>query len=351
MSTSIAAPTAPLANVVPSYPYLQYSDDPDIVAFVQAFNTLAQEYLNWFNSTPLGVYSSPQVVGPLLDWVATGLYGIERPVFSSGYTKYIAGVDAFAVNTAAVNGRRYFTSGTATIASDDFYKRVLTWTLYVGNGRYLNVEVLRLRVARFLYGVNGTDVTLTQAQNVHIQPGPVAPPVAPTLASSAAGALSARKYGARQTYTNSIGETNGGGASSLSVLINHVLVVDSPAAANGATGYNIYAAVLSTNPSKFIGGVNSLPVNGMALNGTNKKGTQQFTKQNTTPIAIGTNWTEPTSGLISGTALPPANTSNSVGNFIITVPASLSASTIFQQAFQQGALPFPFMFSGTVVLA
>ena len=338
----------PLQNIIPSYPYQEYADDENIVAFFTAYNELSQTYLDWFNATPLAVYASPNISGPLLDWIANGIYGIARPVFSSLTTRYVAGLNSLPLNTVAVNGNQYFQSGTATIANDDYYKRVLTWWLYAGNGRNFNAEILRLKVARFLLGVNGTDVSLAQAQIVHIQPGLVPSPPAPTLASTAAGALTSRTYGARISYVDPIGETLAGPSSALTVAANHVLVVDSPPPANGAVNYNIYANVLSTNPGKFIAGLNSAAVNTRAVNGTNKTPVSPPTKQNSTPIAIGTNWTESTSGLVNGAALPTKNSSNMPGNYIITIPSG-TAATLFAQAFGQGLLAFPFTLSATII--
>jgi hypothetical protein len=170
MSDSIDSPPLPLAEIVPSYAYQQYADDPNIVAFFTAFNELAQSYLDWFNYTPLAVYTNPTISAELLGWVATGIYGIERPVFSSETTKYVAGLNTLPRNTISTNGERFFRSGTATIADDDYYRRTLTWWLYVGNGRMFCTTLLRLKVARFLFGVNGTDITLDQVQSIHIQP-------------------------------------------------------------------------------------------------------------------------------------------------------------------------------------
>lgn len=338
----------PLQDIISSYPYQEYVDDENIVAFFTAYNELSQTYLDWFNATPLAVYTSPNISGPLLDWIANGIYGIARPVFSSLTTRYVAGLNSLPLNTVAVNGNRYFQSGTATIANDDYYKRVLTWWLYAGNGRNFNAEILRLKVARFLLGVNGTDVSLAQAQIVHIQPGLVPSPPAPTLASTAAGALTSRTYGARISYVDPIGETLAGPSSALTVAANHVLVVDSPPPANGAVNYNVYANVLSTNSGKFIAGLNSASVNANAVNGTNKTPVSPPTKQNSTPIPIGTNWTEPTSGLVNGAALPTKNSSNMPGNYIITIPSG-TAATLFTQAFGQGLLAFPFTLSATII--
>jgi hypothetical protein len=161
----------PLASIIPSYAYQEYSDDPNIVAFFDAYNALAQSYLTWFNQTPLAIYTNASINGPLLDWVGNGIYGVARPVFSTLRTFYRpAAVNNIPLNVMAINGSRYSQSGSATLANDDYYKRVLTWNTYIGNGRYFTIPTLRMRVARFLYGVNGTDVTLDEAQNVQVYP-------------------------------------------------------------------------------------------------------------------------------------------------------------------------------------
>jgi|SRR6185503_5744944 len=157
-----------LQDIIPSYLYQQYSDDADLQAFVDAYNAIAQSYLDWFNSTPLPIYTSPNISGPLLDWVANGIYGIARPVFSSRTTMHTAGLNAFPLNANEVNGDTFVQSGTAILASDDYYKRTLTWWLYLGQGRYFNAFVLRMKVARFLFGANGGDITLSQAQAVSV---------------------------------------------------------------------------------------------------------------------------------------------------------------------------------------
>lgn len=344
----------PLQAILPAYPYQQYVDDPNIVAFFTALNELAGPYLDWFNNTPLAVYTSPNVSGPLLDWIGQGIYGIARPVFSSQTTKFVAGVNATPINTVGVDDSTLYRSGTAVLANDDYYKRVLTWWLYAGNGgngggvgRYFNVEVLRLKVARFLYGVNGTDVTLSQAQTVSIQPQLLPSPARPTLSQTAGGSFAARTYGAWVSYVSPDGETLVGPPSSLTVGANNLLVVASPAPANGAIAYNVYVDILSVNPN-YKAGIDALAVNAFPVDGSNKKPVAAPTKQNSTPIPIGTPWTEPSSGLIVGSPLPTSNTSNVPGGFIITVPAGL-ASTYLQQALENNILAFPFVFSATVI--
>ncbi len=159
----------PLSKIIPAYPYQQYQDDPNIVAFFSAYNTIAQSYLDWFNQTPFGVYTSPHVNGQLLDWIGQGIYGIVRPVFSTLEKHYIvANIDGVPLDTIDIDGSSFFETGTAVTASDDYYKRVITWLTYLGDGRMTNANVIRKRVARFLYGVNGTDITASQAQNVSV---------------------------------------------------------------------------------------------------------------------------------------------------------------------------------------
>ncbi|KDR41535.1 hypothetical protein BG61_16675 [Caballeronia glathei] len=147
----------PMQQIIPSYLYRQYSDDVNLRAFVDAYNSLSQGYLSWFTSTPLALYTSPNITGPLLDWIARGIYGIPRPVLSSSTTSRVAGYDAYAYNTMPYNGQKISSSGSAALASDDIYKRVMTWNLYRGDGKVFTIGWLKNRINRFLNGVNGTD--------------------------------------------------------------------------------------------------------------------------------------------------------------------------------------------------
>jgi len=147
----------PLQQIIPSYLYQEYASDDTLQAFVSAQNTLTQGYLDWFNSTPLGVYTSPSITGALLDWIGAGLYNITRPVLSTENVQIIAGFDSSPFNTVALNASTQIVSGTAVIASDDIYKRVMTWNLYRGDGNVFSLGWLKNRVSRFLNGPNGTD--------------------------------------------------------------------------------------------------------------------------------------------------------------------------------------------------
>ena len=161
--------TQTLSSVLPAYLYEQYNDDPDLLAFVNAYNSLAQGYLDWFNSTPLALYTSSAISGSLLDWSATGIYGVSRPVISSVQSaRTLGAMNMTAMNVLAMNRMFRTQTGTAEPASDDIYKRVLAWILYKGDGIQASITWLRKRIARFLYGANGSDVSLSETLNVSI---------------------------------------------------------------------------------------------------------------------------------------------------------------------------------------
>ena len=103
-------------------------------------------------------------------------------------------------------------------------------------------------------------------------------PSSATLGQTAGGSLAATTYYVIVTYVSSSGESLGSTEASLAVSASHLLTVTSPTARTGATGYNVYVATSSG----------------------------QETQQNSSPISIGTNWTEPTGGLVAG-SLPPVD--------------------------------------------
>lgn len=110
------------------------------------------------------------------------------------------------------------------------------------------------------------------------------PASAPTanggLGQSAGGTLAATTYYVRSTFTGYSGETTAAPETSLAVAVNNVLVVAPPASPPAwATGWKVYA---STTP-----------------------GTETL---QATLSGFGANWTEPTTGLVAGAALPSTNT-------------------------------------------
>ncbi|HXP29701.1 MAG TPA: phage tail protein [Stellaceae bacterium] len=103
---------------------------------------------------------------------------------------------------------------------------------------------------------------------------------APVLSSTAGGALAAATYYARATYVFASGEGPPSPEESAAVAASELLTAASPAAQAGATGWNLYVGTVA-------GGE---------------------TKQNSSAIAIGASWAEPTAGLVAGSPPPPAET-------------------------------------------
>jgi hypothetical protein len=102
-------------------------------------------------------------------------------------------------------------------------------------------------------------------------------PAAPKLSSISGGTLDATTYYVKIAYVSATGATGETSVEeSLAVIADDLLEVASPPSLLGATGYNVYVSDAA--------GAETL--------------------QNTTPVSIGTNWTEPTTGLVSGTVPP-----------------------------------------------
>ncbi len=158
----------PLQQVIPAYLYAQYSDDETLQAFVDAYNGIAQGYLDWDNSTPLSVYTNPSISGALLDWIGTGVYGIGRPTLSTETDQTFGEYDSTAWNTIAFSNLENVFSGSVQVANDDIYKRFMTWVLYRGDGVQMTMQWLKRRVARFIYGAYGSDISVDVLQNISI---------------------------------------------------------------------------------------------------------------------------------------------------------------------------------------
>lgn len=136
----------------------------------------------------------------------------------------------------------------------------------------------------------------------------LAAPAAPTLGTSNGGSLGARTEYYKITYINLAGETVGSTEASVAVGANQLAVVSSPGAVGNAVSYNVYAASSS--------------------------GAE--TKQNASPIALGTNWTEPLGGMISGAVVPSTGTATSA--YILAGDQSLATLTVGPGNYQVAVL-------------
>jgi len=140
-------------------------------------------------------------------------------------------------------------------------------------------------------------------------------PQVPVMTTTTGGALAARTYIVKVTFTDQLGgestassniiaNTQAGGqifipANKLAVIKSPVVPIPTSTSGEMYNGYNVYASV-------------AVIVNGLVTN----EGTE--TLQNVSPIAIGTDFIEPTSGLTTTGRVPPiVNTLQPVGAYII----------------------------------
>jgi hypothetical protein len=149
-----------LTEVLPAYLYQQYTQDPysdDLQSFFTAYNNTSQQYLNNTNALNLPIYTIQSY--PLLDWTAKSIYGMSRPSISNPVVFSNLGVyDTVPYNTTAYSQDIETSPNNYYEVTDDVYKRILTWNFYKGDGFQYTTQWLKRRVARFIYGVNGTDI-------------------------------------------------------------------------------------------------------------------------------------------------------------------------------------------------
>ncbi len=132
---------------------------------------MQQGYHDWYQNTPLGIWTNPNISGPLLDWIANGIYGVSRPFVGTASTvQKSSAINRLPINTAAINSNKIVRSGTSTIVTDAVYKRLLNYLMYLGDGKQLTIPWAKRRMARFIYGVNGTDVPIEMMQQISIVP-------------------------------------------------------------------------------------------------------------------------------------------------------------------------------------
>lgn len=162
----------PVTKVIPSYLYLEYSDDEDLQAFVAAFNQLAQVYVTAFNEVGLPDYTSPVIIDLLLDWVAEGLYGYIRPVLSTGGPRIAGPLNTLYFNQLRYNQKKIIQSGIYYATTDDVFKRCITWHFFKGDGKTFNIRWLKRRIQRFLIGENGTSPNIDETYQISVVLGP-----------------------------------------------------------------------------------------------------------------------------------------------------------------------------------
>lgn len=165
-----AGPTV-TTKTIPAYLYSQYGDDENLQAMFDAYNSMSQEYLDWFVNTPLGVYTNTNISGSLLDWVAEGLYGIKRPVLPYGKIVSSGRIDTYELDTHELD--QGITTGSINLftTTDDIFKRIITWHFFKGDGQVFTIPWLKRRIMRFLIGYNGVAPNIDNTYPVSVKVG------------------------------------------------------------------------------------------------------------------------------------------------------------------------------------
>ena len=151
-------------EIIKSYPYVQFADDENITAWFDAYNSYAQQYLDWFNNTPLAVYTRSEISGALLDWVANGVYGCYRTPIAFGNSRSIGPLNTYTPNYIPFNQGKELSDVASFTMTDDIFKRVITWNFYKGDGVQISIPWLKKRIARFT-GLNFMDISVTVGAN------------------------------------------------------------------------------------------------------------------------------------------------------------------------------------------
>lgn len=156
-------------KIIPAYPFVQYNDDENVVAFFEAYNEMAQEYLDAFNALALPCWTSPSITGLLLDWIAMGIYGQSRPAVQLLRFRAARGpYDTVEYDEIPYAHIQNYKAGQYTYMDDDIFKRVLTWNFYKGDGFGFSIPWLKRRIARFIHGADGTDPPVQSTSDVGV---------------------------------------------------------------------------------------------------------------------------------------------------------------------------------------
>jgi len=152
---SLPTSTTNVTQTIPSYLYFQYQNDPDLPSLISAYNTMTQNYLDWFNDVNLPIYSG--LNGPLLDWVGQGIYGIARPTLQGSSSSFEGQIASYTIDDLPISAIEKISGTTIFETPDDIYKRLITWFYFKSDGFAFTIPWLKRRIYRFLYGANGTN--------------------------------------------------------------------------------------------------------------------------------------------------------------------------------------------------
>ncbi len=166
-----------LTKTINSYLFLEYLDEPipigsdvsNLQSFVNSYNELTQEYLDWFNSLNFPIYTTKTNYS--LDWVAYGLYGMLRPtLLPTPPSSYNGGAyDTIVYDKYPYNTSNLPRSTGGFLVNDDDFRRILTWNFYKGDGFQYTTTWLKRRVKRFLFGIDGVDFPIDNTYEISVE--------------------------------------------------------------------------------------------------------------------------------------------------------------------------------------
>lgn len=175
-----------VARTIPAYLYWQYRDDDNLQAFVDSYNAMTQDYVDWYISLNLPIYTQSPITGAFLDWVGQGLYGYPRPVLGEGYQRLIGPLNTYSPNgfgvvnedgsferilAVGLNQRRILSNARAIRVNDDLYRRSIAWHFFKGYGHQFNVRYLKRRIMQWLTGPDGIDPKVDQTYRISVSFG------------------------------------------------------------------------------------------------------------------------------------------------------------------------------------
>lgn len=159
----------PLNKTIPAYPFVQFNDDPNVVAFFTAYNQITQTYLNAFNKLSLPFWPNGNINGYLLDWIAEGIYGVRRPYVKISEGSVAKGeYDTVEYDAITYSRLKRHQHGKTQYLPDEYFKRVLTWDFYKGDGFQFSIPWLKRRLARFIHGKAGAAPLLENTFDISV---------------------------------------------------------------------------------------------------------------------------------------------------------------------------------------
>lgn len=157
-----------LSDAIKSYPYIEYMNDDNIRAFFDTYNAMSQEIYDWLRTANLPIFAGGYQSGDQLKWIAKGIYGQDFPIMVTGKTSTYGPYNTITFNQLPYNVLKKITVTDQITASDDIFKRIMTWNFYKGDGMHFTIPWLKRRIMRFLNGPEGVDIVNDQQYGVSV---------------------------------------------------------------------------------------------------------------------------------------------------------------------------------------